>query len=228
MVVIEKHYFTLRETAARWALQADDMAYMAENGMLRLSVRLHGVHLERGHVEVEQGRTFHVPSERSWFTGLLDLTDRDAFLVFRSGTSPVQQFHVPGSEYAMLIEPTNAVTVRPEHLLIQRRERDRVEMHHGRSGHTVAEGIAFQHSDDFRSVRVAGRDLVFGALQASILHQLHTAASAGMPWCFGKELLAKAGANSQRMSDVFKSRPHWRDLIESDGRGRYRLKSTLR
>ena len=31
-----------------------------------------------------------------------------------------------------------------------------------------------------------------------------------------------------RMADVFKSQPHWRRLIDSDGRGRYRLRVSQR
>jgi hypothetical protein len=40
----------------------------------------------------------------------------------------------------------------------------------------------------------------------------------------GKLILGEAGSSSTRMSDVFKSQPHWRRLIDSDGRGRYRLR----
>jgi len=41
MVHIEKRYFTLRETAARWGVTPDDLAYMAENDELKVSVRLY-------------------------------------------------------------------------------------------------------------------------------------------------------------------------------------------
>ena len=39
----------------------------------------------------------------------------------------------------------------------------------------------------------------------------------------GKAILAAAGSRSLKMSDVFKSKKNWRLLIESDGRGAYRL-----
>lgn len=35
MVRIDKSYFTLRETAARWELAMEDLGYLAENGDLR-------------------------------------------------------------------------------------------------------------------------------------------------------------------------------------------------
>lgn len=224
MVHIEKLYFTLKEIAKRWDVRKCDLAYMAENGILRLSVRVHGVHLERGQIEVEQGRTFLVPGERIRYTGLLELTDQDAFLVFRSGECCVEQFHVSDPDYAMLIEPKQAVTVRPEHLLVKRCERDRIEALHAISGHTIAEGIGFQHSADYRTVRLGSVEMTLGVVQAKVIRLLHHAALSDSPWCDGKRVLSEAGATSMRMSDVLKSQRQWRKLIRSDGRGRYRLR----
>ena len=48
-------------------------------------------------------------------------------------------------------------------------------------------------------------------------------AGRGEPWQSGKAILAAAGSRSLKMSDVFKSKKNWRLLIESDGRGAYRL-----
>ena len=56
------------------------------------------------------------------------------------------------------------------------------------------------------------------------LGQWISAAIAGAPWCIGKSVLADCGSASTRLSDVFKSQEHWRRLIESDRRGRYRLR----
>jgi hypothetical protein len=53
---------------------------------------------------------------------------------------------------------------------------------------------------------------------------LHAAAEAGQPWQNGKALLTTAGSRSLKMVDVFKSKPEWRELIQSDGRGNYRLR----
>jgi len=36
-------------------------------------------------------------------------------------------------------------------------------------------------------------------------------------------MLREAGAQSERMSDVFKSQQRWRELIILDGRGNYRI-----
>ena len=73
-------------------------------------------------------------------------------------------------------------------------------------------------------VRVGTTELALGAVQAEVTRLLHQAALSGSPWCDGKSLLSDAGATSLRMSDVFKSQKRWRQLIESDGRGRYQLR----
>jgi len=52
---------------------------------------------------------------------------------------------------------------------------------------------------------------------------LHEAARRGEPWQSGKAILSAAGSKSLKMSDVFKSQKQWRSLIESNGRGNYRL-----
>ena len=62
-----------------------------------------------------------------------------------------------------------------------------------------------------------------GPIQAKVIRALHAAAISGDPWCSGKALLAAAGAKSRKMGDVFKSKPDRCDLIESNGRGQYRL-----
>jgi hypothetical protein len=51
MSLIDKAYFTLEEIEERWRLPHRDVVYLAENGLLKLSVRLFHVHLEWGAFE---------------------------------------------------------------------------------------------------------------------------------------------------------------------------------
>ena len=48
MVGIEKDYYALEEMEERWGLPRRDLVYLAENGLLKVSVRLYGVRIERG------------------------------------------------------------------------------------------------------------------------------------------------------------------------------------
>ena len=228
MVRIEKMYFTLKEVARRWGVRKCDIAYMVENGMLRTSVHLVDVHLERGLLEVDRNQEFHMPNEQIWYTGLLDVMVRDAVLVLRRGEAHVVHFHAEKDEYALLIQPTGPAEIRAKHLVVRRCERDRVEAHYGETGNTVAEGIAFQHADGYRSVRLGDLRFALGPVQAKVVELLHESALSGEPWRCGKAILAEAGAASMRMSDVFKSQSRSQDLIESDRRGRYQLRLKMR
>ncbi len=82
----------------------------------------------------------------------------------------------------------------------------------------------FIYYNDFAKVIIKGEIYHFGKMQSQVVKQLFEAANSNSPWLFGKELLYKAGATTMRLSDLFKSQPKWRNLIESDRRGNYRLK----
>jgi hypothetical protein len=225
MVTIEKLYFPLRQVAERWRVPMDDLVYAAETGELRTSIRVDRVCIEQGILEVDGDQQFRCPYDRSWYTGLLDLTARDAFLVFRDGYAEVRDFRTDVcNEYLCVIHPSMTIPVTPAHLVMRREERDRIEARHREARGTVAKPACFQHSQDYRNVCLGGVELVLGAVQANVIRILHQAALDGRPWCAGKAVLAAAGATSQRMTDVFKSQPHWRQLIRSDGRGRYMLR----
>jgi len=81
------------------------LAYLGENGLLRLSVRVFGVHIEFGlFKEGADGEWFRVAQERCRFTGLQDLMERDVFRLFREGQVEVGSFHAPNKEYRDLLE----------------------------------------------------------------------------------------------------------------------------
>jgi hypothetical protein len=82
---------------------------------------------------------------------------------------------------------------------------------------------SFEHNEDYTYVRRLNRDYFFGKCQAKVIELLHKAYNDGRPQCVGKRLLVEAGADSHNISDVFKSQPYWRELIEMPSRGYYRL-----
>ena len=80
MAGIEKDYYALEEVEERWGIPRRDLAYLAENGLLKVSVRLYGVRIERGsHEETDDGRWFSIPEEQTWFQGLQDLSPHDVY-----------------------------------------------------------------------------------------------------------------------------------------------------
>lgn len=226
MVLAEKLYFTIREIAGRWSLQADDIAYLAENGLLRVSVRLFGAHIEQGVYEhdTRDGQRHRVPFEQTMFTGLQDLLPWDAFKVFANGNARIVHFDAPGDAYTALIAPTDAVDVPLAQLVVRRDERDRVEGSDVLLRQPPAEQRHLQQFDEYREIHFGNLQLSLGRLQAKVVKELHEASRTGDGWRSGKSVLAAGGSASKRMQDVFKSQARWRDLIESDRHGRYRLR----
>lgn len=82
----------------------------------------------------------------------------------------------------------------------------------------------FQYYNNFSKVLFAGKWYHLGIMQAKVIKQLYYASLTDSPWIFGKELLYKAGSESIRMRDLFKSQSGWKEIIESDHKGNYRLK----
>ena len=85
MSLIDKAYFTLEELEERWRLPHRDLVYLAENGLLRLSVRLFGVGMEFG--VYEEG------ADGEWFRG---------------GAGPPPIHRVPGPAGARRVPPIPA------------------------------------------------------------------------------------------------------------------------
>ncbi len=210
MSLLDKDYFTLEEIVDRWRLPHRDVVYLAENGLLRLSVRLFGV-----------------PMERTCFSGLRDLRESDAFRLFRDGQVRIDQLAAPEGEYCYLLEPTRSVLVRLSDIVVRKEERDRVERRHRLVRGGTPQGPALRQFNAYSEVHLGGLVFQLGPIQARVVKLLHKAAQAGEPWCIGKLVLGEAGSACTRMADLFKSQPHWRRLIESDGRGRYRLSLPL-
>jgi len=222
---IEKAYFTLPEVLARWAMPEVDLAYLAENDQLRLSVRILNLPIEFGDFEeTDEGRHFSIPAERSLYNGLLDLHVEDVFQLFRLGEVNVTGFRTERADYACFYGSRECLKIRKPDLVLRREERDRFEAATGFGGaSSIKRAASFHVSDDYRSVRCNGREFRLGPIQAKVVRLLHAAAQRGDPWQSGKAVLSLAGSRSLKMVDVFKSKKDWQLLIESNGCGAYRL-----
>ncbi|GAB4165574.1 MAG: hypothetical protein Tsb006_5070 [Rickettsiaceae bacterium] len=83
---------------------------------------------------------------------------------------------------------------------------------------------SFWQYNNFAKVFAHGKLYHFGAVQAKVIEQLYIASLTDSPWLCGKELLHKANSRSIALRDLFKSQTNWRQLIESDHRGNYKLR----
>ena len=85
----------------------------------------------------------------------------------------------------------------------------------------------FSHSADYSQVSFNGETYLFtGEIQRSAIRRLHAAARTKQPWLAGKFLLKEAGSTdlSMRVRNLFRRHPAWGPVIESNGRGQYRLR----
>ena len=230
MSLIRKEYFRLDEVIDDLGLSGTDVLYLAETGQLRLSVRVFSLMLESGIVEeIDTNDWQSFPEETAPHSGLLELRERDAHEVLKTGATEVQCFHAPPGSYLCRPDHASTFPVQARDLLIRDTELQRLK---ALVGHQPAETAApassnpcpgFVHSPDYRMVQIAGETFSLGVYQAAVVRILHQAALAGNPWCSGVAILAEIECSTLRMSDLFKSKRGWRRLIGSNSRGMYRL-----
>jgi hypothetical protein len=225
MPLPHKEYFALTEVEQRWGMRRLDSAYFAENGRLEVSIRAHELDVATGtaaHPKAAWGRS----TERSWrHDGLLPLRPGDLSAILRHGYYVVSEFKAEPGRFLSVCPPSTPVRVEPVDLLITDTEVLRFEEEFGLTDECSDPPLRqLQHASDFSEVVLDGRAFRFRGVQAAIVRHLHDSAGQGKPWVAGKQLLRTAGSQSTRLLDVFKRHPDWRDLIESDGCGAYRLK----
>lgn len=224
MSTIEKQYFNLAEVEAAWALPRRDIAYLAENGLLALSARLCGVHLELGSYELlDDDRWCSLPEERVWFHGLKDLRPDDLFRLFVEGEWAIRFLAAPQHRYCRILEPLEGIWLKPDWLLVRREERERVAIKYGLGGLPRATDRVLRQEHGFSHLQLGERIYKLGRTQARVVQILYESAVQGVPWLCGKVVLARAGSSCTRIADLFKKQPGWRMLIQSDRRGNYRL-----
>lgn len=88
---------------------------------------------------------------------------------------------------------------------------------------------AFWHARDYSEIRLHGKTYRFtGEIQMGAVRFLHAAALTNKPWQSGKAVLkaAKSTDSAGKMGNLFGGHPCWGPLVESDRRGKYRLRTT--
>jgi len=224
MAGIEKDYFSLEEIESQWGIPHRDLVYLAENGLLKVSVRLYGIQVENGSIEeTEDGEWFSIPEERIWFEGLQDLRKHDVYRLFHEGQLKIDSFDGPYQGYTSVMHPDGGVLVKKDELVIRREERDRAALKHGLGGVSRSTATTFEHKNNFAEVTMGDITYTLGPIQAQVVKILYDAAATEFPWLHGQRVLADAGSKCTRISDLFKRQPEWRKLIQSDKRGKYRL-----
>lgn len=222
--VIDKDYFSLAEVMEELSVPQADLAFMAETGQIRVSVLVYDCAIERGYCEAgDPVGWFAVPTKLEFHSGLLDLKRSDAHRVMRHGRMEITEFDAEGDDYIQLQTGIEALSVGLADLFVRKCQYRKISRLLKRSV-IQASGDEFEHSPDYRFVRINGEEFWLGAMQACIVRLLHEAWLSGERWISGSELLERAGSSSIRLYDLFKSKGQMRHkLLRSNGKGLYCL-----
>ena len=227
MLMPIKRYFRLAELAERWGVQMSDLACYILQGELEASVLTIALSAEIGRFEETPDGILAVPEETITLIGPQPVIGSDLRAVLHGGVRRLTRFKPRSADTYLTIEDSDALRISLSDVVVTRAERDRFEIANGLAfdeppaqTRTVA---GFVQRSNYAEVIFNGDRFLFGMLQARVVRQLHEAAGTTDPWRTGKLLLVNAGSGSDRMVDLFKSKPTWRSLIASDGRGSYRL-----
>ena len=228
MPLPQKRWFRIADVAKRWSIGLGDIEDYALDEMLQLSVFVADLPAEMGSWEGSRVGEAALRQELPVLNGPQPLLRSCLLKIFRDGGAEVQAFRTAQPKTYLRVRPNVApVAVRRDDLIVTREERDRFEREHcavvpPASGPTAA----ISHNDDFTKVQVDGQWHDFGPKQAAVLRLLKLASDTEDPWRDGKRLLGDVGSTTLRLADLFKRRTVWRQLVEADGKGRYRFAAT--
>lgn len=226
----EKVFYTPEDLQGLWDFSESDIKHYLLQGALVAHVWLPMLSIYEIMVEEEGNRIICTKELKHW-EGYTPLYAHQCRALYQSGEVYFRDFMCQEENKGLFLpEMASGVFVRIADIVILNEERKRFEEDHLYSRRSVSARSlkrASYFEQAFRKVHHAGMDFSFGSIQATVLQQLYDAARNGEPWQSGKKLLERAGSISFTMQNVFKSNPHWRKLIESDGRGDYRLDGTF-
>jgi len=241
MPLPEREYFSLKALDQRWEIPHEDICYAIENGLLRACAYLEISWMEFCHREGQR----LIVEITSRCEGWVGIEPKDCRRIFSRGESKLTSFisiRHDGHILRLSSEPPQRpIKISIDDLSVLHDDCKTFEEHHqiklripgkkilvlraakddsSEHGHQ----LSLVASNNYQNIRIGDQSFTFGTIQAKIIKRLHEASQQESPWVNGKQLLHYAGSNGGKLRDVFKSQPSWRQIIESDGRGYYRLK----
>ena len=244
MPLPERQYFSLCNLASRWGVKKGDIKYYVEHGELATCCWLDLREIMRYQPRQESCK---ITCEYMSFEGYVGLTPRDCRKVFRCGKYKLTSFFdLEDSSFEIALAPKSRdALISVADIVVSKEECLRFEELNGLhvSDHCAipcrasmigrldinASGIAMVGANGLfinrrkQEYYFKGQLLHLGPIQSNIIDQLALAHATHVPWIHGKTLLHHAGSQAVRMRDVFKTQATWRDLVQSDKRGHYRI-----
>jgi len=226
----ERVFYSLKDIEFLWGVSSSEVSQWLMHGDLNASVWLPLMSLYRVTEKLEENRIIE-EKELCHKEGYMKVCRHDCRNLFRYGKTELRTFASGRGQHSYVM-PKNGLGffVKASELIILEEERQRFEQ--GYEGLVRRQDLRevglkcvsrSQNFDaTFKTVFYEGKYYQFGDIQAAVLQKLYETASSQNPWANGKRLLAEVGSQSLHVANVFKRRV-WKELITSDGRGRYRL-----
>jgi len=215
-------YYGLAELETEWKVCSTTIRKWLMAGKLKAHIWLPLMSVFELKVRVE-GEAVKIARILHHYEGLVPLTQYHCQRLFRSGLVTLREFKdVDRSSRYQLPDTTDDISANPEDLIILEDEKARFESEGGALAGERESSIRVL-DDAFRTIEVDGEMHRFGAMQGAVLRHLYEAALDGQEWQSGKQVLHQVGSESFNLSNLFKHKPVWRRLIESDHTGRYRV-----
>jgi len=213
-MIVERAYHDLMWLARTWGVSLADIAYLAENDLLQLSVRV----FEEAICDVPTLASEDGSNGVRHYSGLLGLRTQDAFALFRDGEAFIDILVDREGQRLRLATPKFVLM---GDLVVRDAERRRIERSQPGLKRTPV------NKDGFKAFRWEGRSYAFTSLQAVFLHRLFEAGLSGQVWVNGKATLSDIGSALVKPGDLFRRKPLWRDIVDHDQRGNYRLQPSF-
>lgn len=211
--------YELAELADLWSLSAADIRSLVGQGILKLCVRVVAQPALVSEQELTaEGEPFWVPVEEKSFSGLGDLTLRDAFRLVRDGEGRVTHLFLPGTRM-LALRGGDGVSFSHVDLLVRREQAEALE------SELLGTPVEPQNAFDFRLFVFDGQEFAFTLPQARALEFMLAQTRAGAPDQHYIQILKSVGSASQRLSSLFSRKPYWTRLLKKTAghRGWYYL-----
>lgn len=219
-----KGYYSIDELARAWNDKTEVLQHWIVRGYLNAVVWFPLMVV----FEVVQSDPMPCPWE-----GFAKLSRHHCTRLFRKGSLTMRHFicEESGTDYA-LPDTADDLIITEADICILHQERVRFESEYQLAGRTDKKVIATSRPTNnfdptFRVVMVNGQKVRMGVLQARVLELLYQADLNDEPWQNGKRLLQQAGSESYTLANLFKRKPEWRELVESNGLGEYRIRKIV-
>ena len=222
-------FYTIDELGQHWNFDASQIWQWLIDGELAAHTWLPLISVFRLEVYIEDGAIRQRRELQHW-QGHALLSRFHCLRLFQSGKLTLREISCrEGTTRFVLPDEADDLVVSDQRVVVLHTERTHFEKVYGiRADDPVATCPQSKNFDpSFRSIDWKGTRHYFGSMQAAILSILHEAALEGEPWVNGKQILHQVGSHSFTLANVFQGKPIWKEFVESDGRGYYRLCSSF-